>query len=234
MLFLILASDGGVYTPLQRVWRTYIHSYWPQVQAFFYKANPALKEEYEFTGDTLWVRCPEGLTHVARKFQFALKAVEDRLDEFDFICRPNLSSFFVMDRYLAALESLPRSAACIAKEHLRPAVFPTGAGFTITPDVARRIIAGPFPQLVHGGDDVAVGAVLKELGIKITDVPRVDITSPAHHDQRLEMVFQTPTIFHIRVKHETADRAAKDLAVHQRLLDHFYPHLKQEWKEEGL
>ena len=231
VLFLILASDGGVYDALQKVWRSYIHTFRPTVEAYLYKADPRLPTEAEFRDDVLWVRCPNNLASVAQKFKMALAAVAGRLDEFDYICRPNLSSFFVVDRYLKALEGLPTTWACLAKEHRHPAIFPTGAGFTITPDVARAILASPFPQRVPGGDDVAVGAVLQELGIKITDAARVDITAPAHWDHRLATVFATPTIFHVRVKHETADREALDLAVHRRLLEHFYPHVKQEWKE---
>lgn len=222
ILFLILASDGGVYTELQRVWRAYIHNYPDQIEAYFYKAKPGLATEWAIEGDVVTVKCAENLASVARKLKLALRAFESRLDEFDYICRPNLSSFFILPRYFEALAAMPRTAACMAKEHLRPAVFPTGAGFTITPDVARAIIAHPFPQHVHGGDDVAVGGVLKELGIKIHDVPRIDITAAAHRAQRLKMVADMPAAFHVRVKHESRDRTEQDLAVHAALLETYY------------
>ncbi len=222
VLFLILASDGGVYTELQKVWRAYIHSYPEKVEAYFYKANPGLATEWVLEGDVLTVKCPENLGNVARKLKMALRAFEHRLDEFDYICRPNLSSFFILPRYFEALATLPTTGACMAKEHLRPAVFPTGAGFTITPDVARAIIGSPFPQHVHGGDDVAVGGVLKEMGIKIRDVPRIDITAAGHREARLKMVADNPAAFHVRVKHETRDRTEQDLAVHAALLETYY------------
>jgi hypothetical protein len=101
-------------------------------------------------------------------------------------------------------------------------VFPTGAGFTITPDVVRAILAHPFPQHVHGGDDVAVGGVLKELGIKIRSVPRIDITATAHRDARLKMIEANPAAYHVRVKHETRDRTERDLDVHRILLKKYY------------
>lgn len=233
VLMLILASDGGVYTALQEVWRSYIHSFRPTVEAYFYKANPRLETPFSLEGDVLTVRCPDNLGSVALKLKLALTAMEPRFDDFDFICRPNLSSFFIMERYLKALEELPKTRACLAKEHLRPAIFPTGAGFTITPDIGRAIVGGPFPQHVYGGDDVAVGGVLASMGIKITDAPRVDITSRAHWDQRLSMIFTTPAVFHVRVKHETSDRAAADLTTHEHLMDHFYPHLRKGWKDKS-
>lgn len=222
ILFLILASDGGVYTELQKVWRAYIHSYPGIIEAYFYKADPKLSTEYRIEGDVLTVKCPEGLAFVARKLKLALKAFEGRLDEFDYICRPNLSSFFILPRYIKALETLPKMRACMAKEHTAPAIFPTGAGFTITPDVANVILEHPFPQHVHGGDDVAVGAVLKEMGIRIQNVPRIDITAVAHREARLKRVADDPQTFHVRVKHETHDRTQLDLEVHRTLLKTYY------------
>ena len=97
VLFLILASDSPIYSTLQNVWRAYISSRPETIEAYFYKANPSLKTDYEFDGDTLWVKCPENLNSVARKLKAALKVFESRLDEFDYICRPNLSSFFIIE-----------------------------------------------------------------------------------------------------------------------------------------
>lgn len=222
VLFLILASDGGVYTELQKVWRAYIHSYPGIIEAYFYKADPKLSTEYRIEGDILTVKCPESLASVAQKLKLALKAFESRLDEFDYICRPNLSSFFILPRYIKALESLPKTRACMAKEHTAPAIFPTGAGFTITPDVAKEILAHPFPQHVHGGDDVAVGAVLQEFGIRIQNVPRIDITAVAHREARLKLIADDSKAFHVRVKHETRDRTRLDMEVHRILLKLYY------------
>ncbi len=222
ILFLILASDGGVYTELQKVWRAYIHSYPDKIEAYFYKAKPDLPTDWSLEGDTLMVKCPENLANVAKKLKLALKAFEHRLDEFDYICRPNLSSFFILPRYFAALADLPRVSTCMAKEHRISILFPTGAGFTITPDIARAIIIHPFTQHVHGGDDVAVGVVLKELGIKILDVPRIDITAVAHHAARLSLIKDNSKAFHVRVKHETSNRTELDMMVHAVLLKEYY------------
>lgn len=221
ILFLILASDGPVYTELQSVWRSYIHRYPGKVEAYFYKANPALEEPYKFEGDVLWVKCQEALGSVAKKLKAALAAFENRLDEFDFICRPNLSSFFIMDRYLEAVQKIPRERACLAKEHLAPGIFPTGAGFTITPDIVRAILADPFPQTVAGGDDVAVGAVLKKMGIKITNAKRLDITGKVHWENAFATLAKDTSIFHVRVKHECKDRLELDMSVHRRLLESY-------------
>jgi hypothetical protein len=223
ILFLILASDGPVYTQLQDVWRAYIHSRPEEIEAYFYKANPALPTDYSLEGDTLTVKCPESLQWVAKKFQLALKAFEGRLDDYRAICRPNLSSFFILSRYLDAMKLFPHERACMAKEHRHPSIFPTGAGFTITPDVARAILSSPFKQPCIGGDDVAVGAVLKEMGIPIQNVPRVDITHRAHREIRLREIETRDTAFHVRVKHETPNRIEEDMEVHTELLRRWVP-----------
>jgi hypothetical protein len=222
VLVLILSSDGGVYTELQRVWRSYLHKFPETFEIYFYKAVPTLESEWKFDNDILFVKCPENLGSVARKLQLALKAFESRLDEFDYVFRPNLSSFIIVDRYLEALGRLPLEAACMAKEHLKPAIFPTGAGFTITRDIVRAIIAAPFKQRIHGGDDVAVGDLLQTMKIKITDVPRIDVTDARHHAAYLVRIRQGPNIFHIRVKHDCANRIPLDLGFHKSLLKEYY------------
>jgi hypothetical protein len=218
VLFLILASDGGIYTELQSIWRQYIHSI-PWIEAYFYKANPNLHEEIKIEGDILWVRCSEGLGTVSLKLKLALRAFEHRFNEFDYICRPNLSSFFILDRYRKALDNLPKEKSCMAKEHVRPCIFPTGAGFTITPDIAKAILADPFPQHVPGGDDVSVGSVLQKLGIKIRNVPRLDITNTVHWNTCLNTLHKDTSIFHVRVKHSPAERIKNDIQVMKKLLD---------------
>lgn len=196
------------------------------VEAYFYKANPKLPEPSRIEGDTVWVQCPEGLGAVATKLKLALQAFESRLDEFDYICRPNLSSFWIFDRYLAALADKPRQACCLGVQNDRPVTaFPSGAGFTITRDIARAILAAPFQQPVPGGDDVAVGVVLKGLGIKITRMPRVDIVWPRDWPA-VEKLAGRPEVFHVRVKHER-DRLVNDFKIFEQLLGMFYPSEKQ-------
>ncbi len=222
ILCLILASDSPIYTPLQENWRSYIYRYSDTIEAYFYKANPKLEVPWKLEGDTLWVNCPENLHSVAKKFQLALRAFESRFNEFDFILRPNLSSVFMMDRYLEAVKTLPKEGACMAKRHTHPAIFPTGAGFTISIDIARAILQSEFKQRVYGGDDVALGDLLQSMKIPIRDVPRVDITNTSAHDKQIQQIFDDPRIFHLRVKHEGADRLQKDMSVHRRVLKHFY------------
>lgn len=230
VLMLILASDGGpgdIYTRLQENWRRYMGTRPDAIEAYFYKANPKLVEPFRIEGDTVWVRCAEGLPYVAQKLKLALQAFEARLDEFDYVCRPNLSSFWIFDRYLAALEGKPREGCCMGVQNDRPVVpFPSGAGFTLSTDIVRAILAQPFQAPVHGGDDVAVGVVLKGLGIKITRMPRMDIVVPRSWPS-VETLPAKPEVFHVRVKHDR-DRLVNDMKIFDKLLDMFYPKKEQD------
>ena len=99
---LILAGGDGIYETLRKFWSTYMHAS-DEIEAYFYRSDMDLSGNYEIRGDTVYVKCPEGLWSVVKKLQMALQAFESRLDEFDYICRPNLSSFFIFDRYLKTI-----------------------------------------------------------------------------------------------------------------------------------
>ena len=118
VLFLIVASDDRadeLYSRLQYLsWRRYIHSRPGEIEAYFYKANPNLNTDFYIEGDTVYVKCIEEYPRLMKKFWLVLKAFESRLCEFDYICRPVLSSFIVLDRYLEHLKTLPRQNMCLA------------------------------------------------------------------------------------------------------------------------
>ena len=122
VLFLIVASEDRedeLYCRLQYLsWRRYIHSRPDEVEAYFYKANPNLNTDFYIEGDTVYVKCIEEYPRLMKKFWLVLKAFESRLGEFDYICRPVLSSFIVLDRYLEHLNTLPRHNMCLG--HILP------------------------------------------------------------------------------------------------------------------
>ena len=114
ILMLILASDGGkndIYTKLQQIKRLYVHSY-PEVDAYFYKADPNLETQHKIIGDTIYIKTEETYPNLWEKLLLILKVFENKLDDYDFISRPNLSTFIIMDRYLNHLQSLPKKMCC--------------------------------------------------------------------------------------------------------------------------
>uniref|UniRef100_A0A6C0KUR5 Glycosyltransferase n=1 Tax=viral metagenome TaxID=1070528 RepID=A0A6C0KUR5_9ZZZZ len=244
VLMLVLANDGGpkdLYTRLQvEIWRRYMHTKPDEIHAYFYKANPNLSEDYLIEGDTVYVKCEEQYPLLWKKLWLVLKVFGPTLDEYDFVCRPDLSSFFILDKYLNYLETVCRQNTCTAyinKEPTVPDRFPTGAGFTITPDIAKYIIKNKIIPNNEGIDDVTMGLILKHLKSQMIPYPMLHI----HHAQmyeRLSIVynnikteavesgtglFAQGEIFHIRIKHHwSTDRTEEDLLVHHLLLEHVY------------
>jgi hypothetical protein len=217
---LILASDGGIYNELQTLWASYMNTLPESIEAYFYKGDPTLQTDYEIRGNTLYVKCPEQLWSLVKKFQMALKAFEDRFAEFDYICRPNLSSFWIFDRYLKALENLPREKHCYAVCNTHPIYFPSGCGFTITPDIATEYINKAPPIACIGGDDVALGALLADLRIPISGAPRIDINYERDWP-KLDKLDKEPSIFHVRIKHEH-NRIINDIHIQKMLIKKIY------------
>jgi hypothetical protein len=217
VLMLILAGGDGLYETLRSYcWATFMNSRPDEIEAYFYIGDPELATEHEFRGDKLYVKCSDNYWGVVKKLQMALAVFQHRFHEFDYICRPNLSSFLIFDRYLKALEDAPRKEFCYAVCNTHPIPFPSGCGFTITPDIAQEYIANAPPIGCEGGDDVSLGELLGTLKIPITVAPRIDITLERDWPtlQRLET---EPGTFHVRIKHET-NRAINDIIIWKRLL----------------
>lgn len=126
VLMLILASDGGkddIYTKLQQIKRLYIHLY-PEVDAYFYKADPNLETQHKIIGDTIYIKTKETYPDLWKKLLLILKVFENKLDDYDFISRPNLSTFVIMDRYLNHLQTLPKKCAVVDYNSMVDNPFP--------------------------------------------------------------------------------------------------------------
>ena len=233
---LILASDGGpnqLYTHLQyRSWRNYMHSQ-PEIEAYFYKANPNLTEEYYFDGDVLWVKCIEQYPKLWNKLVLALRAFKDRLHEFDYICRPDLGAFLVLDRYINFLTTQPKTKMCsgtILFDSIRsPFKYPSGGCFTISPDIASYIIENPLISSIHridtenkDIDDLRIGVYLHELKIDIIPDNRCDIYASWEYPHLFDFI-NSKERFYVRIAHHYVIRILGDMAIHNLLLSIFYP-----------
>ena len=237
ILMLILASDGGkddIYTKLQQIKRLYIHLY-PEVDAYFYKADPNLETQHKIIGDTIYIKTEETYPDLGEKLLLILKVFENKLDDYDFISRPNLSTFVIMDRYLNHLQTLPKKMCCSGLQFYggQPIPFPSGYLFTITPDIAHHIINNNIILNNIGIDDRCVGVILRELNVGITQFPFISIENPhIYETNSLTCMLEDPNIFLIRIRHflnydtlfgtDVDDRAEKDLFIHCLLLKKFY------------
>jgi len=161
----------------------------------------------------------ETMANIFEKTVRALKFFEHRFPEFDFISRPNLSSFFLFDRYATYLQTLPRETMV---EGVRLNAygydFPSGCGYTITPDVGRSIIGCARSQYII--DDVSIGKLCHDTKIPIIKREHFDIFDPSNYIEGIEKL-KTSNQFHVRTVTTKQDRE-KDVEVYKILVDTFY------------
>jgi hypothetical protein len=186
----------------------------PMIESYFYKGDPHLEQEYVLEGDTLWIRVEESLDTVYEKTMKAFAYFAGRLNTYDFVFRPNLSSFVVFDRYIdycSTLATRGHVSAVIGREGEH--TFPSGSGFTMSSDVVLKLLRDNPPLVVM--DDVTIGVWLHTSGIPIRNAGRCDYTNgtglPTGADEN--------TTFHYRVKNPMR---GLDITIHKMLYDKFY------------
>ena len=199
ILVLILASDNAPeYVEFQSIWRMYMNLH-PNIDCYFYKGVPTLPTEAVLRGNTLLLRIEESLDTVYEKTLRAFRFFEPQLSNYTFVYRSNLSSFIDFGKYLRVCASLPRSGCCAAfigvDEDGVP--FPSGAGFTLSPDLVRRLLRENPPFVVQ--DDITIGHALHKWGIPILPVNRADYEAKRKKFVLKCFDLEMPT-FHYRVK----------------------------------
>ncbi len=215
VLFLILASGGDLYDKFTKQWKRYMNSN-PSCECYFYRYSSV----EELSGNMLFLKGTENMHNLYQKTLDALKFFEHRLDEFDFICRPNLSSFFLFDRYLKFLEGLPKTM-CMEGPHLRygDIIYPAGSGFSFTSDIAKILLERQDKQFQI--DDITFGKVCKEIGVQIYNRKVITITN-SDFTQMIERIHADPTMFHMRLKQPPYNLRWDDLKNYTALVDEFY------------
>ena len=219
ILVLILASDSNpLYIEFQKLWKHVMNLY-PNIQCFFYKADPTLEEEYKILdSNTILVKCEERLDTVWEKTLKVFTLFEPYIDKYDYIFRTNLSSFIYFPGYLEFCKKLPKEQCCASfVGKYNDLVFPSGAGITMSPDIVKRMVKESPPLFVQ--DDVTIGQTLDEWGIPLIKMPRYDIVN-ADQFGILDNITKDFPIFHYRLKcHNFRE---KDLYNYIRLLEIYY------------
>lgn len=232
LLVLIIASDQNpVYLEEQELWRSYMHKDRDHVEAYFIKGNPDLKSEFEIDGDVIWSKTAETITPgVLNKTVLSLEALFPRLDEFDFVLRTNLSSFFNFPKMLKFLETLPKTK-CYAglifrKDDSKHLGWPTrwihGSGYVISPDVAKLIVANK-KALIDSSipDDLTVAEFFEQNGIPMTEYKFLPIGSMKQWLLTKDSIPER--FFQFRLKQwDSNKRAVDEPTIMRELIEKFY------------
>lgn len=227
LLVLVIASENfPVYTELQKMWRSHMDFAPEQVEIYFIKGDPGLQSLAFIEGDTIWSRTKEGFpgetSAIIDKTIYSVEVLRDRLNDFDYVLRTNLSSFYVFSRLLNRLKTLPRTGCYFASGTDESNTVGSGCGFILSTDLVRLLIAHK-DELVHRilpPDDCVIARFLAKYGISLLPHPRQDLLSKEEF-LRLRYSF-SDDLFHFRVKTEDHLRLEDDLFVHKGLFEMFY------------
>ena len=225
VLMLILSSDTNpIYIKFQEIWRTIMNSH-PNIDCYFYKGNSSQEEEYRMIDkNTLSIRIDDGCSMIYEKMRMAFSFFKNDLHKYDFVCRPNISSFIAFDNYLKTLSSIQsqketKTKFCYASIfHYGDLQFASGAAFTISTDIVEYIINTPRPKYIE--DDVTVGLYLREMGVVITPALAGSINTEQDAEILNRIDIHKTDLFHFRLK--TYGNREKDLEHFKRLIEIYY------------
>ena len=207
VLILIIASDNiPVYNQLQKLWKQQFGKH-PSIDCYFIKANPELKTEYEITDDTVYVKGAEDYTYgILYKSLVAMKAFQ--AENYDYIIRSNLSSFYILDRLYKELSSLPRENCYAGVMGRHDTInFVSGCGFVVSKDIASYMVEHldkVWDDFVRH-DDVCFGKfIFKHFPDSYKPISRYDLIYPAKPLFLSLQEIQGQNVCHVRIKHEHA------------------------------
>jgi len=224
VLVLIIASDDkAYYVEEQKVWRSYMHLDPKHVEAYFIKGSPNLEEPYSVIEDEIWSKSDENyIPGILNKTLLSMEALLPRLDEFDYVLRTNLSSFYYFPKLLEFLKKLPTSECYSAVIGNFNGKFGSGAGVIFSSDLVKlmiehkaELIDNPLP------DDVAIGRFLLQRNIGIIPAKRLDFPSykafVKHRNEKLSKHY------HFRLKHDQEHlRYTEEIYLQKLFRDMFY------------
>jgi len=164
LCIVVIASRGKDYDELIALWRSIRYPGWVTVKFVF--ADPDHPESISMTGDTIIMRGKEcyypGIHYkTVAAMEYLLKN-----EEFDYLLRSNLSSFFNADSLLAFLDDKPRTNAMFGKCMFDR--FLSGSGYVMTRDVVEKFVHWDCSDEVNPMrmyDDEIVGVFMLQNGI---------------------------------------------------------------------
>ena len=184
LCILVIASHGREYDELIRLWRAIKYPDW--VKLYFVFADPDAPDMLSVRGDTILVRgkeciCPGILYKTRAAMEYLLKH-----EEFDYLIRSNLSSFFNVEGVLKFLKNMPRTNAMFGQ--LMFERFLSGSGYIMTPDVIQQFLDWDFSEEVNPMrmyDDDIVGTFMM-----LHNIPRFTWTMEDARDLKDEDAIQ--------------------------------------------
>jgi len=217
VLILIISSPNlnPVYAAHKEVWGSYMNTN-SAIDSFFIEYHPT--KDMVVEDNTIYIKGRESYHPGCReKTIHALNFFLNGDNKYDFIIRTNLSSLWNFTALLKYLDTLPKNnlyAGINAKHNSHK--FISGAGFIMSPDVARLLVDNrTMLNKSNILDDVDIGFVLEHLNVPFTEGKRYDIYSMNMFNS---YVFDD-SVYHYRIKWNNSGMRYEEPIVMKKLLD---------------
>lgn len=239
LILIIATDDKPAYRELQKIWEAYMNSDPAHFEAYFIRANPDLPAPYEIGKNEITVKTEESfIPGIINKTILSMEVLEQRLKEFDYVLRTNLSSFFPFNNLLNYLAKLPKKRCyCGISLYTPEGQFPdlktipfiSGAGIILSTDLVKSLIKerGELEKYKSQlPDDVFIGLFCRKKKIPMIPSQRWDYPTYdgwLKHNYKIEEY-----AYHFRAKYSYNARTAIDpygdeLLTLKALLKRYYP-----------
>lgn len=222
LLVLVLASDNHpAFLELQDVWRSYMNLNKKDMTAYFIKGDVNLNQSSKIVADTLFTPVQDNYKPgILKKTVLSLESFGPKLDNYDYVLRTNLSSFYDFPQLLAFLDTLPKEklyagAPLLPSFDVPPQFarteFAWGAGFILSSDMAKMVVENKdklFANSETVPDDVLIGALMKENQIPVVAVPVYTFKTRADWLNGKTLI--PASAFHFRAKSHYVTRRLED------------------------
>jgi hypothetical protein len=220
VLMLVLASIGGphnCYDGFSEQWLRYANSH-PNVDCYLYKADGSIDNRFDLSGNVLRIKRGENWDDILYKTFDALEYFQPQFHKYDWICRPNMSSFFHIPKYLEYISKLPETVQ-VEGVHCSGGgiVYPSGAGFSFRANLGDLILKNK--QSTYYVDDITFGKIFYENNIQIHNRPVFDSVDTHTIQHILDNDLQTSWKFQYRFK--TGNRG-DDVVNYSKFVDSVY------------
>jgi hypothetical protein len=196
----VLSIDAHPFTELEKTIReTWATLNKPNYKIFYYYGNRGCGEnrKNEIEGDRIFTGVPEIYDNIGYKTIKMFELIYENY-EFDYIFRTNLSSYVDIENMVEYLKDKPLDKFyCGSFGEHAGIEFCSGSGYFLSKDLVKLVIENKETWNHSQVDDVSIGLLLSNLGIKRVLGRRYDFYSGAFLDL---------TNYHYRCKSNDSDR----------------------------
>jgi hypothetical protein len=225
IITLVLSAETDKYSRLEDgIRKTWLKRASGLFEVYFYYGG---YDRFSVEGDRILCDSPEGLYNIGYKTLSAYRYLLEN-KEFDFIFRTNSSSFIRPDKLVEFLNTKPKSKLYCGRVNVQSEtgiVFASGSGYFMSRDIVKSIVENEDKWNHELIDDVALGVLLKNIGVNPSQSIRFDINRIEGNrlfigDREVDRL-QFGDHFHFRCK--TSDRDRNDDVRIMQELNRIFP-----------